>query len=370
MALQHDSLIFETTTTTGTGAYTLAGAKSGYRAFSAVCANGDTIRYVARMGSDYEIGLGTWGTGGVLTRTLVIASSNANAAVSWGAGTKNIYCAPGADAELPSRHNLTSATFPVNATDDDALGYYAGSVWRSSTGANGNLWINGGSYNFANWIRLFGNNGVYDSGSAFCEGVYSFRINGSGVSVNSSFSGYVSDVYCFGGDAEIEGRSNYTMMTGHAARNYWRSARVHGYGYDGSQAYAGGHQRQEVGVIGVTTDATPTALYPEEDSSNYVVVQPNTAQLLTIEVTAYDATNNVGSTWRWQVMVKRQSTNDPSIVGTNTPVVVAQDAGAAAWAVALTIDTTNDALVMTVTGAAATTIAWTCEYSGLQAGST
>lgn len=84
--------IKETTTTTGTGAYTLAGAVTGFRAFSAFCANADTTHYCCEDGTNWEIGLGTWNTGNTLTRTTILASSNAGAAVNWGAGTKNIFC--------------------------------------------------------------------------------------------------------------------------------------------------------------------------------------------------------------------------------------------------------------------------------------
>ena len=89
--------VLETTTTTGTGALTLAGAVTGYRAFSSVCANLDTCDYFAEAinGSgvptgNWEAGLGTWGTGGVLTRTTVYTSSNANALVSFAAGTTRV----------------------------------------------------------------------------------------------------------------------------------------------------------------------------------------------------------------------------------------------------------------------------------------
>lgn len=81
----------ETSTTTGTGSYTLAGAVAGFRAFSSVCANGDTVFYTAEDGINWEVGLGTWGTGGVLARTTILSSSNSNSAVSWSAGSKNVF---------------------------------------------------------------------------------------------------------------------------------------------------------------------------------------------------------------------------------------------------------------------------------------
>jgi hypothetical protein len=89
--------VLETSTTVGTGTYTLDGAMTGYRAASAVCANGDTAYYYAEdvdgngvpLGS-WETGLGTWGTGGTLARTAIHTSSNANAAVNWSAGIRRV----------------------------------------------------------------------------------------------------------------------------------------------------------------------------------------------------------------------------------------------------------------------------------------
>jgi hypothetical protein len=83
----------ETSTTTGTGSITLAGAAAGFLAFSAVCANNDTTFYCiqAQTPGEWEVGFGTWQTGGTLVRTSVIASSNAGSAVNLSSGTKDVF---------------------------------------------------------------------------------------------------------------------------------------------------------------------------------------------------------------------------------------------------------------------------------------
>ena len=87
------SAVWETTAVTGTGAATLLGAVTGYVTFGSRAANTDTVPYVIRhrTANEWEAGIGTWGTGGILTRTTVLRSSNANAAVSFSAGTKDIF---------------------------------------------------------------------------------------------------------------------------------------------------------------------------------------------------------------------------------------------------------------------------------------
>jgi len=91
MALVVADRVQETTTTTGTGTYTLAGAKDGFQSFAAV-GDGNTTYYACTDGTDYEVGIGTYtATGTTLARTTIIESSNSDAAVNWGAGEKDIF---------------------------------------------------------------------------------------------------------------------------------------------------------------------------------------------------------------------------------------------------------------------------------------
>ena len=91
MALVIADRVRETSTTTGTGTYTLAGAVIGHQAFS-VIGDANTTHYCATDGTDWEVGTGTYtASGTTLARTTILASSNADAAVDWSAGTRNIY---------------------------------------------------------------------------------------------------------------------------------------------------------------------------------------------------------------------------------------------------------------------------------------
>lgn len=84
----------ETTTTTGTGSVTLDGAVAGFKAFSDVCANNDTVWYciAAQTPGEWEVGLGTYVSATpALARTTVLSSSNSDAAVNFSAGTKDVF---------------------------------------------------------------------------------------------------------------------------------------------------------------------------------------------------------------------------------------------------------------------------------------
>lgn len=138
----------ETSTTTGTGTYTLLGAVSGNQAFSAVLATNDTVWYCATLGSDWEVGIGTLASSTTLARTTILGSSNGGAAVNWAAGTKDIFGVLPAQAmrnvrEPGGRLTLTSAT-PVLTADvagatsvfytpdkDNIVPIYDGSTWTN-----------------------------------------------------------------------------------------------------------------------------------------------------------------------------------------------------------------------------------------------
>jgi hypothetical protein len=84
MALILKDRVQETSTTTGTGTLTLAGAVTQFQTFSSAVGNGNTTYYTIYNagGSLWEVGVGTVGAG-TLSRDTVLASSNANALVSF-----------------------------------------------------------------------------------------------------------------------------------------------------------------------------------------------------------------------------------------------------------------------------------------------
>ena len=95
MALVINDRVKETTTTTGTGAVSLAGAVTGFETFAAGIGNSNTVYYCIahQTAAEFEVGLGTLdGDSSDLTRTTVISSSNSDSAVDFSAGTKDVFC--------------------------------------------------------------------------------------------------------------------------------------------------------------------------------------------------------------------------------------------------------------------------------------
>jgi hypothetical protein len=106
MALVLADRVQETTTTTGTGTVTLAGAVSGYQTFAAV-GDGNSTYYTIAGGAEWEVGIGTYtASGTTLSRTTVISSSNSGSLVTFSAGTKNVFVTYPAARSIPTNRAI------------------------------------------------------------------------------------------------------------------------------------------------------------------------------------------------------------------------------------------------------------------------
>ena len=116
MAFILNDRVKETTTTTGTGAITLAGAVGGFETFSAGIGGSNTTYYAIKhqTSNEFEVGFGTLNGGAsTLTRTYIINSSKSDAAVDFSAGTKDIFCTmPAAKVGLPFPEEYGSSSAP------------------------------------------------------------------------------------------------------------------------------------------------------------------------------------------------------------------------------------------------------------------
>ena len=93
MALVLKDRVKETTTTTGTGSFSLAGAVTGYDSFGQI-GTGNTTYYAVYLdgGSEWEVGIGTYTAPSTLSRDTILASSASGAKVTFSAGQKTIWC--------------------------------------------------------------------------------------------------------------------------------------------------------------------------------------------------------------------------------------------------------------------------------------
>lgn len=94
MAFVVKDRVKETTTTTGNGTITLAGAVTGYQSFAAI-GNGNNTYYTiaGQTGSEWEVGIGTYTSSGTtLSRDTVLSNSlGTTAKIVFSAGTKDVF---------------------------------------------------------------------------------------------------------------------------------------------------------------------------------------------------------------------------------------------------------------------------------------
>jgi len=141
MALILADRIRETTTTTGTGTYTLAGAETGFETFATI-GNSNTTYYCCTDGVDFEIGVGTYTLSGTtLDRTAVLQSSNSDSAVSWSNGVRSIFCTQPAEKAV---FLDASGNMPItnNATIGGTLGV-TGVLTGTSLDISGDIDVDG-----------------------------------------------------------------------------------------------------------------------------------------------------------------------------------------------------------------------------------
>mgnify|MGYP003625595981 FL=1 len=144
MALVIKDRVKETTTTTGTGTYTLAGAEVGFQSFSTI-GNGNTTYYTVTNGGDWEVGIGTYtASGTTLARTTILSSSNSDNAVDWSVGEKFVFV-----TQPSSKASFLDASGNLSLGDNDKAIFGAGSdlqIYHDSTTGKSHITESGVSH--------------------------------------------------------------------------------------------------------------------------------------------------------------------------------------------------------------------------------
>lgn len=188
MAFILSDRVKETTSTTGTGTYTLAGASTGFESFASI-GDGNKTYYCCTDGTDFEVGVGTYtASGTILARTTILQSSNSDNAVSWTSGTRQIFCT------LPAEKSIVK--------DDDGVISLGGSATTISSTA-GNITIDAQGSNTD--ILLKGTTGGQDKTFLLLDGSSSgFATFSSGLSTFGTLRTTFGNVQVNSDGAKVE----------------------------------------------------------------------------------------------------------------------------------------------------------------------
>ena len=341
-----------TTVTSGSTAVTLSGSNANIRVGQLVTGTGIAFpSYVSAIsGTSLTLNQNATATG---TPTLsfftpygvVVGGGNNQATGSYS------FIGGGGDAGTAANRNVASGdwSFVGGGQRNTASAIYATVAGGANSVASGQgAFVGGGGWfgsgvstNTASGTSSFIGAGYGNTASGFCASV----VGGSGNTANQNFNSVL-------GGANGIGRSisGYTALP--SSSNPLNSVQ-------------GSSQTGLLVLARQTTDATATALASDTSAAsttNQVILPNNSAYFFTGEVVS--GVTGGGNTKGWTIegVIKRgANAAATTLVGTPTVTSTYGDAGASAWTIAVTADTTNGGLRVTFTGQASTTIRTVCQ---------
>ena len=150
MAFVVNDRVKQTSTTTGTGTFSLTGTEVGFETFVAGTGDANSTFYAIALDgtAEFEVGIGTVTDAGTdtLSRDTVISSSNSDNKVDFSAGTKTVFCTYPAkrapSAGMTATTYVTTHASTISDTQTMDSGVLAGPVTVSGTvTVTGNLVI-------------------------------------------------------------------------------------------------------------------------------------------------------------------------------------------------------------------------------------
>ena len=191
MAIVVKDRVKETSTTTGTGTLTLAGAVTGFQAFSAI-GNGNVTYFaiVDNATGAWEVNYGTYSTSGTtLTRNNPpLSSSNAGALVNFAANPKDVFCTYPSEKAI---YEETSGNVLIDGGPITVVGTGVTS-YTTFSAALGELYGNVNSF-----AQLYAQN--LNSGSSASTDIVAYNDEGDGsvnfIDMGISSSNYTDAVY-------------------------------------------------------------------------------------------------------------------------------------------------------------------------------
>jgi hypothetical protein len=253
MALVLADRVQETSTTTGTGTLTLAGAVAGFQSFS-VIGNANTTYYCITEASTgaWEVGTGTYTSSGTtLSRTTVYSSSNANALVNFTSGALTVFCDYPATLAGKTLTSINSGTsYPALVSSTSGLNAVTADTTLSYNSVQTTLNTPKVLVSYVDYgLRAYGTAGI--GGNASSTSKYQ---SADGVEIRSNTAGYTP---VFMGNLGDTGGNNYNFYgltniiwsSSDSAYSYSTTAPYVGYAFNSGTFYVLSGVSQTAGTL-------------------------------------------------------------------------------------------------------------------------
>lgn len=345
----------------------LASIISGFHNYTGVGSSHGTIS----GGSIQAIKAGEYNTigGGTLhaiqggTDNSTIAGGRSNS-INIAAGEDNGTIGGGQTNSVTARHGTVSGG--INNTASGVGSTVAGGNNNTASGAQsaiggGELHTSGGTGSYAaggynntlsatsarsDYSAILGS--YQSSIGATAAARFSGILGGRANTINAEYAAVVG-----GRDCSIGSVAEAAHASGYGAKATIAGQHVHASGYFSA---AGDAQTSVIVARRQTTDATPAELRVNSTVGARILMPTNTTWAFTILLVARRTdVDGEQAAYEFKGLMNRDS-GDPAIVGSVTKTVIAETT--AAWDADVTVDTTNDAMQINVTGEAAKTINW------------
>lgn len=211
MALKFAERVRETTSTTGTGTYSLSGAVPGFQTFVAGIGTGHSCYYMVTDNTDWEVGRGTVTDANpdTLSRDSILDSSNSGSAVNWGSGSKKVILtkpSPYASGDLVFLAEQTASggsTLDFTSGIDDTFSTYEvhyGDYYPNASGSflslrfsdnGGSTWDTGTNYSYLLFHTNFVDAPSQSFSSAAADRLWIARTSPNGSPTGNSSNGVI-----------------------------------------------------------------------------------------------------------------------------------------------------------------------------------
>jgi hypothetical protein len=296
---------------------------------------------------------GSLASGWISTNQSPVAAANFHSVVLGGLSNS---ATASRSAVIGGNSNTASAGFSSILCGDSntASGAYSSVIGGQSNTA---------SSNFSSIVGGYSNTASQTASGVFCGNNNTASGSNSGILCGTFNSASGNSSAILGGDTNVANGENSAVIGAKSGTNRSIAGAVTFAAAVIPVANFVGISQTTTLLLGrQTTDATATRLTSNTSAAattNQVILPNNSAYTFQGTCVANVTAGGTTSGWKFEGVIKRgANAASTTLVAAVTPTVIAQDAGASTWVLAITADTTNGGIAVTVTGAAATTIRW------------